>query len=114
MLKKEYRLCNNNDFIKIYKKGKRHSNSGVLLLCVKNDIKTTRIGVVINKKFSTSSVKRNAQKRIFRRILQNYYSHIISGVDVVLSYTNHSNMLPYKEASSLIYTLLNKNQLFKK
>ena len=100
--------------MKVYKKGKRHSNSGVLLLCMQNDTNITRLGIVINKKFSTSAVKRNKQKRIFRSVLQNHYDHIISGIDVIISYTNHCNMLPYKEASLLICDLLNKNHLFKK
>lgn len=110
MLKSNQRLCHNQDFMKVFK-GKRHSLGGVLLYYRKNNLSTTRIGFVISKKYSLLAVRRNKQRRILQSAIQTIYPTILPGFDIVLSYTNHNKVLPYRDAVVILTELLKKTKL---
>ncbi len=102
------------DFTTIYSKGKRHYFSGVLLFFMPNMQSRTRFACVVGKKYSLRAVKRNKQRRILFHATQKYTPHLLPGFDVVISYTNHGNVLPYKEACVIILKLLSQAKLLTK
>lgn len=111
MLKSNYRLCHNQDFMEVFKKGKRHSLGGVLLYYKRNNLSDTRIGFVISKKYSLLAVKRNKQRRILQSAVQAIYPTIMPGFDIVLSYTNHNKVLSYEDAINILTELFKKTKL---
>lgn len=113
MLKKQYRLCNNNDFKNVYKNGKRHYDSGVLLYYAPNGLTHHRIACVVGKKYSLSAVRRNAQKRILSNVYTKLFPIILNHYDMIFIYTNRDNMLPYKEAFQILQRILRKASLIK-
>ena len=69
MLPKKYRLKNNRAFEATYSQRKRLSDEFVILYfgrMKKNATDDTKIGFVVNKKYSKRAVKRNRAKRLFR------------------------------------------------
>ena len=111
MLSKCHRLRDNNEFLYVLSKGKRHYFGGVLLYWVKNDHKKSRVGFIIGKKFSQLAVKRNKQKRIFRYATKDLLPKIVPGKDIVISYANHGKMLSYTKTREIILQILTKNDL---
>lgn len=102
------------DFTTIYSKGKRHYFSGVLLFFMPNTKSYTRFACIVGKKYSLHAVKRNKQRRILFHATQKYHPYILPGFDIVISYTNHGNVLPYKEACVIISKLLSQANLLTK
>lgn len=113
MLKKQYRLRSNNGFHNVYTHGKRHYYGGVLLYYAPNGLTHCRMGCVVGKKYSLSSVKRNAQRRILLQVCAEIMPLLIDHYDIVVIYTNHNNMLPYKKALHTMLALVKKNRLVK-
>lgn len=111
MLSARNRLRHNNDFTHVLKKGKRHYFGGVLLYYADNTLDRSRIGFIVSKKHSPSAVKRNYQRRILQHAIHNLLPQIAPGKDIVISYTNHGKVLPYKEACSILLNALDKNNL---
>lgn len=114
MLSKDHRLRYNNDILRVLRNGKRHYFSGVLLYYIDNSLDQSRISFVVSKKTSSLAVKRNFQKRILRHVVQKLLPQITPGKDIVISYTNHNKMLPYKEAQKVLFNLLKTNNLLTK
>jgi len=111
MLESQQRLRNNKDFIRIFKRGKRHSFGGVLLSYKSNNLDYSRIGFVISKKYSLLAVRRNWQRRILQSVVRSIYPNIRPGFDIVVSYTNRDKVLPYKGALGVLTELFTKTNL---
>jgi ribonuclease P protein component len=114
MLSKDHRLYDQKQFLVVLKKGKRHYNSGVLLYWTDNAYAKSRFGFIVGKKYSTSAVKRNRQKRILRSVVRDVLPQIVPGKDIVFSYANRDKVLPYIEAKKVILDLLKNNHLLLK
>ena len=104
------RLRSSKDFASVFKKGKRHFSSGVLLFYIPNTFPHSRIGFIVSTKFASSAVMRNKQKRILRAATHSLSSIIPPGFDIIISYTNHGKMLPYKESVAVLEKLIKKIQ----
>ncbi|HIP50398.1 MAG TPA: ribonuclease P protein component [Candidatus Pacebacteria bacterium] len=111
MLKSQQRLRNNRDFIKVFKRGKRHSFGGILLSYTPNKLDYTRIGFVISKKFSPLAVRRNWQRRVLQSAMRSLYPNLKPGFDIIISYTNRNKVLPYRDALSILTELFTKTNL---
>ncbi len=111
MLKSQQRLRNNKDFTRVFKQGKRHSFSGVLLSYIPNNMEHSRIGFVIGKKYSPLAVRRNRQRRILQSAILSISSQLKPGFDIVIYYTNRDKVLPYKDASIALTKLFTKTNL---
>ena len=111
MLKSQQRLRNNKDFVRVFKQGKRHSFSGVLLSYIPNNMEYSRIGFVISKKYSPLAVRRNWQRRILQSAIHPIYPQLKPGFDIIISYTNRNKVLPYKDASVVLTKLFTKTNL---
>ncbi|XLQ20638.1 MAG: ribonuclease P protein component [Candidatus Moraniibacteriota bacterium] len=106
MLGRTKRLRHNKDFIRVFKHGKRHFHSGVLLSFRVNHEKCSRIGFIVGKKHSLLAVNRNRQRRILQSVMTELYPQIKPGFDIIISYTNRDKVLTYKEAYEILVTML--------
>ena len=84
MLSKKNRLKKNKDFNKIFKKGKKINEEVLLLIILKNNLKETKVGVVINKKVSKKAVIRNKIKRRIYNSIRNKLPEIEKGFDFLI------------------------------
>lgn len=114
MLTSSNRLRKNNEFLHVLKNGKRHYFGGVLLYYMSNSLHTTRCGFIVSKKHATSAVKRNRQRRILQHAFARILPQIIPGTDMVISYTNHGKVLPYKDAQTVLTKIFSHNNLLLK
>ena len=72
------------DLNKILRKGKRFNGEILLLIIFKNDLKNTRVGLIISKKVSKKAVVRNKIKRRIYSLIRNKLSKIKTGFDVLI------------------------------
>ncbi len=111
MLKSQQRLRNNKDFVCVFQHGKRQYFDGILLYYRSNSLNYSRIGFVVSKKYSHLAVCRNRQRRILQNIAHHLYPKIKPGFDIIISYTNHDKVLPYRNALHILIELFTKTNL---
>ncbi|WP_343128207.1 ribonuclease P protein component [Buchnera aphidicola (Takecallis taiwana)] len=73
--KKKLRLLKTNDFRRVFQKSRKYVTSELITFNIHNQFNYPRLGIIISKKISKSSVKRNLIKRLIResfRISQYY------------------------------------------
>jgi ribonuclease P protein component len=84
MLKKTNRLVKKNDFDAIFKHGKSVYSPVFLLRYRPNQLKYSRLGVIVSNKVSKKATLRNTIKRKIRAIMRLVWQKIKSGEDVVI------------------------------
>lgn len=84
MLPKINRLTANKDFNKVFKKGKGQGKDFLFLKSFKNNLQTSRFGIVVSQKISKKATERNKIKRQISEILKLEMPKIKKGVDVIL------------------------------
>ncbi|EKE11572.1 MAG: hypothetical protein ACD_15C00059G0010 [uncultured bacterium] len=84
MLPFKNRLTKKKDHEKVQKLGYFVSLGNIAIKSLKNDLKETRIGIVVGLKFSKKSTERNQVKRILRDIVHTELKNIEKGWDVVI------------------------------
>lgn len=105
MLSHAARLRTQSDFDRTYATGTRHYYSGVLLFWRPTTTGTTRIACVVGKKTHPRAVARNRQRRILQAACRTLYPVLRPSIDIVVIYTNRTNVLPYREAVDVLTSL---------
>lgn len=75
-------ICKNNDFRRIYNKGKYFVSPVVVIYVLKNRTGTVRIGVTTSKKIG-NAVKRNRSRRIIKEAVRQVLPLFRNGYDYV-------------------------------
>ncbi|NLE04691.1 MAG: ribonuclease P protein component [Crenarchaeota archaeon] len=104
-------LKNNNEFLKIYKKGRFYAARNIVLYVMKNRVNLNRLGITVSKKFG-KSVKRNRIKRLIRENYRQYEDLIKVGYDIVFVARKNEYMPDYFDIKKEIKYLLRKFDLF--
>lgn len=114
MLSREKRLVKENDFQRVYQKGRRAHTESYNLNFLPNRGRTTRIGIVVGKKFSKKATERNRAKRVVREVMREAYDKMKPGYDIVIfvKNTNHAEVKIATVRSGLI-KLLEKTELMR-
>lgn len=112
MLSASNQLRHNNEFRHVLKNGKRHYFGGVLLYYTTNTVDTMRCGFIVGKKYSLLAVARNRQRRILQHAMRDFLPQILPNIDIVISYTNHGKVLPYKQAHDVLKKIFSQHNLF--
>ncbi|MFA5029816.1 MAG: ribonuclease P protein component [Patescibacteria group bacterium] len=87
MLAKKYRLTKRNDFLKIFRSGKR-AFSGFLAIYYKpNGLDFCRFAVVVSNKVSKKASQRNLIKRRLREIVKKNLFKFSQNIDIIISAT---------------------------
>ena len=81
MLAKENRLIKKKDFERVFKQGKGVKLGCLYLKYKKNNLKQSRVGIIVGKNYSKKAPERNKVKRRIREIIKKEFP---KGLDVVL------------------------------
>ena len=112
LMNKKYRLRNNDDFKKVYKKGKNYWNRNLILYIMENDLNHTRIGFSITKKIG-NSVVRNRTRRRMKEICRQNLNNIKEGYDIIFIPKKNVVDITYEDLKSGMLHLLKKSYLIK-
>ncbi|MBU3942712.1 ribonuclease P protein component [Patescibacteria group bacterium] len=107
MLKIENRLKKQKDFKNVFKNGKGFKQGSLYLKVQKNDLKSTRFGFIVSKKFSKKAVERNRAKRVLREIIKIKLPRIKTGLDIVIL-VNPETEIDFEKLQRTIKNLFKK------
>lgn len=113
MLKKQFRVTEDRDFQKIYKKGRYAHAKTFKLNYLENKRSFTRFTIVVSKKTEKGAVKRNRTKRIFREVIKAIYPEVITGFDFIINIKKEGVGADLSSVKSDIKETFKKNNLLK-
>jgi ribonuclease P protein component len=102
-----YTLKTNNDFRRIYNRGKSFVSSGVVVYVTKNNAGFNRIGLTVGKKIG-NAVKRNRAKRVMREAFISLEHRLKNGYDIVLVARGKTVFIKSTEVNKYLNDLLTK------
>lgn len=111
MLPSKNRLVDKADFEKVYKNGRFFSANGVSVSFAPNDLKKTRVGFSVGKKFSKKAVQRNRARRLLRESVHLHLKEINNGFDIVVSCRFNTEKQTLAETEKTILFILRKCRL---
>ena len=76
-------ICRNNDFRRIYARGKSYVSPLVVVYALKNRTKNVRVGITTSKKVG-NAVQRNRSRRVIREAFRAPAPRVRPGFDLVL------------------------------
>ena len=76
-------ICRNNDFRRIYARGKSYVSPLVVVSALKNRTKNVRVGITTSKKVG-NAVQRNRSRRVIREAFRALAPRVRPGFDLVL------------------------------
>ena len=76
-------ICRNNDFRRIYARGKSYVSPLVVVYALKNRTKNVRVGITTSKKVG-NAVQRNRSRRVIREAFRALAPRVRPGFDLVL------------------------------
>ena len=76
-------ICRNNDFRRIYARGKSYVSPLVVVYALKNRTKNVRVGITTSKK-AGNAVQRNRSRRVIREAFRALAPRVRPGFDLVL------------------------------
>ncbi len=82
MLSQKNRLRKERDFEAVFKKGQTFKQGQLVLKIKNNNLKSSRFGFIVNKKFSKKAVERNKIKRRLRELVA--FKKIKKPLDIVI------------------------------
>lgn len=80
---KKYRIYKRNDFLEIFKRGKKFYQSHLIVSCIENETSYQRLGISIGRKFGTAP-QRNRFKRMVRESFRQCPLRYRGGIDIVI------------------------------
>ena len=113
MLPKEYRLKRKKDFEGVFKKGKSRTGDFLILRVVKNNLKVSRIGVVVSRKVSKKAVLRNKTKRKLREAARADIKKMKPGYDLIFFTKKGIEKKSFSEIKKEVEKLIARAKLFK-
>ena len=76
-------ICRNNDFRRIYARGKSYVSPLVVVYALNNRTKNVRVGITTSKKVG-NAVQRNRSRRVIREAFRALAPRVRPGFDLVL------------------------------
>lgn len=99
-------LKKNEEFLRLYRRGKYFSDKYIVLYLLKNKMDYSRVGFSISKKVG-NSVVRHRLKRLMKEVFRLNYSHI-KGYDIVFLARVGSDKIKYREVEKSISRLMKR------
>ena len=81
-MEKMVAMCRNNDFRRLYARGKSFVSPVVVVYTLKNRTGQVRVGITTSKKIG-NAVQRNRSRRVIREAYRGLASRVRPGVDLV-------------------------------
>lgn len=113
MLPKANRLKKNKDFENVFKKGRGFKEDFLYLKIKKNNLKSSRFGFVVSKKFSQKATVRNKIKRRLRELVKVKLPKIKKGIDGVIIIIPGFKINDFRELEEIINKLFKKANIYR-
>lgn len=104
-------LTKNNEFKRVYSKGKYSASAFLVIYFLPNRLKQTRFGITASKKVG-NAVKRNRMRRLIRENIRIISDQLISGMDIVVVARKTEEMVSLETIGKELRYLLHKLDLF--
>jgi len=112
VMKKKYRLRKNEEFKRVYKRGKNYWNRNLILYVVENGLDYSRVGFTVTKKVGNSVVSNRTRRRV-REIYRKYINNIKEGYDIIIIPKKNVVDIDHKDLESALIHILKLANLFK-
>ena len=106
-------LTKNNEYQRVYKKGKYAASAFLVIYVLPNRFNELRFGITTSKKVG-NAVKRNRIRRLIRENLRPLSDRLVRGVDIVVVARKTDEMLSLESIGKELRYLLHKLDLFDK
>lgn len=108
VVKKFQALKKNEDFQKVFKKGRSAANRQFVVYVLRQDGQVyNRVGLSVSKKIG-NAVTRNRIKRYIRESIRTAESHFITGVDCVIIARKPTAEMDFNKTSQSLYHALKR------
>ncbi|MBU2472620.1 ribonuclease P protein component [Patescibacteria group bacterium] len=111
MLPRKYKLKKDNDFKKVFNKGKYYQKDFIKIKFLKNDLEINRFGLIIGLKISKKAVQRNKIKRQLEEIIQSELEQIRKGIDIIILVQPEIIEKEYQEIKEVLIGLFKKAKI---
>ncbi len=109
MFSKKSRIKKKKDFDKIFKRGRFFREDFLTLIVLSNNLKNSRFGFVVSKKFSKKAVLRNRIKRQLRGLIRAKLKKLANGIDFLIIVSPTTKVKDFWEIEGLINKLFEKS-----
>jgi len=114
MLAKKYRLKQEKDFKRVYRKGRYFFTRDFNIKHFSNEKKYSRFAFVVSGKIAKKAVVRNKVRRQLSEIIRNNFSNIKKGEDIILLAKKPLISKSYQDKEKIIIAAFKKTKLWQK
>ena len=100
-------ITRNNDFLRLYRKGKTKSDPSVVIYLLPNKLGVTRLGLTTSKKIG-NAVARNRARRVMRVAIKEALPLLNGNYDIVLVARTRTTLIKSTALSSILTAQLEK------
>ncbi len=111
MLPKKYKLKRNNDFKKVFERGRHYQQDFIRIKILKNNLAISRFGFLVGLKVSKKATKRNKIRRQLEETVRLNLNKINSGFDTIISVSPEIIEKNYQEIEKTLIDLFKKIKL---
>jgi len=111
MLPRNYKLKKKNDFKGVFEKGRYFQGKFIKIKFLKNDLESSRFGLMVGLKVSKKAVERNKIKRWLEESIQSNLEKIKNGFDVIIMVNPEILERKYQEVKEELINLLEESNL---
>lgn len=106
-------ICKNNDFRRIYSRGKHFVSPIIVVYVLKNRTGTVRLGITTSKKIG-NAVLRNRSRRIIREACREWIPRVKPGYDLVFVARGKTPFVKSTDVSRTMQKLLKSADVFRR
>ena len=105
-------LKKNDDFRRVYRKGRSRANQNLVLYTYKNDLERNRLGISVSKKVGNSIV-RHHMTRLIREVYRLHEDEFNIGFDLVVVVRNGNKKTKFTDVEPYFLELANLQRIMK-